>query len=185
MDFDAKNIKWMTGKSEYEATFAEFAAANYLNYEYFSDGVDVYNEDILENTAVFYEPDTSNATIMNWLAAGLRHHPAVINNIIRHTFMPKRGNKDKVREHYWNVINHIMHETRFDVVKLILDQMICKKHLVRNSIYFAHYIMSLIKTKMGFNGLLLTVYFGAPSLFITLWFGFDYGTNPPLGTLII
>jgi hypothetical protein len=34
-------------------------------------------------------------------------------------------------------------------------------------------------------GELLTVYFGAPSMFITLWFGFDYGTNPPLGTLII
>jgi hypothetical protein len=32
---------------------------------------------------------------------------------------------------------------------------------------------------------MLTVYFGAPSKFITLWFGFDYGTNPPLGTLII
>jgi hypothetical protein len=153
MDFEAKNIKWMTGKSEYEASFAEFAAANYLNYEYFSDGVDVYNEDILDNIAVFYEPGTSNATIMNWLAAGLRHHPAIINNIIRHTFMPKSRNKGKVREHYWNVINHIMHETRFDVVKLILDQMICKKHLVRDSIYFSPYIMSFIKTKTGFNGL--------------------------------
>jgi hypothetical protein len=32
---------------------------------------------------------------------------------------------------------------------------------------------------------LLTVYFGTPSMFITLWFDFDYGTNPPLGTLII
>jgi hypothetical protein len=31
----------------------------------------------------------------------------------------------------------------------------------------------------------LTVYFGTPSMFITLWFRFDYGTNPPLGTLII
>jgi hypothetical protein len=30
----------------------------------------------------------------------------------------------------------------------------------------------------------LTVYFGTPNMFITLWFGFDYGTNPPLGTLI-
>jgi hypothetical protein len=29
------------------------------------DGVDVYNEDILGNIAVFYEPGTSNATIMN------------------------------------------------------------------------------------------------------------------------
>jgi hypothetical protein len=152
MDFIGKKMRWMTGKSEYEATFAEFAAANHLNYEYFSDGVDVYNEDILENTAVFYEPGTSNATVMNWLAAGLRHHPAAINNIIRHTFMPKSGNKDKVREYYWNVINHIMHGTKFDVVKLILDQMICKKCLVRDSIYFAPYIMSL-KNKAGFNGL--------------------------------
>jgi hypothetical protein len=152
MDFDAKNIKWMTGKSEYETTFAEFAAANYLDYEYFTDGVDVYNEDILENTVVFYGPGTSNAIIMNWLAAGLRHHPTVINNIIRHTFMPKSGNKDKVREHYWNVINQIMNETRFDVVKLILEQMIIKKHFVRDSIYFAPYIMSLIKAKTGFNG---------------------------------
>jgi hypothetical protein len=32
---------------------------------------------------------------------------------------------------------------------------------------------------------MLMVYFGTPSLFITLWFGFDYGTNPPLGMLII
>jgi hypothetical protein len=31
----------------------------------------------------------------------------------------------------------------------------------------------------------LTVYFGTPNMFITLWFGFDYGTNPPLSTLII
>jgi hypothetical protein len=35
------------------------------------------------------------------------------------------------------------------------------------------------------TNVVLTVYFGAPSMFITLWFGFDYGTNPPLGTLII
>jgi hypothetical protein len=32
---------------------------------------------------------------------------------------------------------------------------------------------------------LLTVYFGTPNMFLTLWFGFVYGTNPPLGTLII
>jgi hypothetical protein len=32
---------------------------------------------------------------------------------------------------------------------------------------------------------LLTVYFGTPNMSITLWFGFVYGTNLPLGTLII
>jgi hypothetical protein len=31
----------------------------------------------------------------------------------------------------------------------------------------------------------LTVYFGTPNMFIILWSGFVYGTNPPLGTLII
>jgi hypothetical protein len=34
-------------------------------------------------------------------------------------------------------------------------------------------------------GEMLTVYFGTPIMFITLWFGFDYGTNLPLDTLII
>jgi hypothetical protein len=38
----------------------------------------------------------------------------------------------------------------------------------------------------GFIGRrVLTVYFGTPNMFVTLWFGFNYGTNPPLGTLII
>jgi hypothetical protein len=32
---------------------------------------------------------------------------------------------------------------------------------------------------------MLTMYFDTPNMFITLWFGFVYGTNPPLGTLII
>jgi hypothetical protein len=44
----------------------------------------------------------------------------------------------------------------------------------------------LLEPHVGLTtGALLTVYFGAPSMFITLWFGFDYGANPPLGTLII
>jgi hypothetical protein len=34
-------------------------------------------------------------------------------------------------------------------------------------------------------GEMLTVYFSTSNMFITLWFGFDYGTNPPLGTTII
>jgi hypothetical protein len=41
------------------------------------------------------------------------------------------------------------------------------------------------REREGIEEGVLTVYFGAPSMFITLWFGFDYGTNPPLGTLII
>jgi hypothetical protein len=42
-----------------------------------------------------------------------------------------------------------------------------------------------ISTRVVVVVTVLTVYFGTPSMFITLWFGFDYGTNPPLSTLII
>jgi hypothetical protein len=34
-------------------------------------------------------------------------------------------------------------------------------------------------------GEMLKVYFSTPNMFITLWFGFVYGTNLPLDTLII
>jgi hypothetical protein len=34
-------------------------------------------------------------------------------------------------------------------------------------------------------GEMLTVNFGTPNIFITLLFELDYGTNPPLGTLMV
>jgi hypothetical protein len=61
-------------------------------------------------------------------------------------------------------------------------------------LYLRGYVNGKPLTKMFVDGgaavnvmpyTMLTVYFGTPSIFITLWFGFDYGTNPPLGTLII
>jgi hypothetical protein len=33
--------------------------------------------------------------------------------------------------------------------------------------------------------ILLMVNFGAPNILVALWFELDYGTNPPLGTLMI
>jgi hypothetical protein len=45
--------------------------------------------------------------------------------------------------------------------------------------------VGMLVVERNFAEFLLTVYFGTPSMFITLWFGFDYGTNQPLGTLII
>jgi hypothetical protein len=41
------------------------------------------------------------------------------------------------------------------------------------------------KTVVDHQRRLLTVYFDTPNMFITLWFGFNYGTKPPLGTLMI
>ena len=34
-------------------------------------------------------------------------------------------------------------------------------------------------------GDMLMVNFGTPNMFVALWFELDYGTNPPLGTLMI
>jgi hypothetical protein len=33
-------------------------------------------------------------------------------------------------------------------------------------------------------GGMLTVNFGAPNIFVTLWFELEYSPNPPLGTLL-
>ena len=54
---------------------------------------------------------------------GLRHHPAVINKITRVTFMPKSGNKDKIRGLYWNVISYVMNGNRINIVALIMNQL--------------------------------------------------------------
>jgi hypothetical protein len=44
----------------------------------------------------------------------------------------------------------------------------------------------LLKDEQGLSmGEMLTVNFGAPNIFVTLWFELDYATNPPLGTLMI
>jgi hypothetical protein len=49
--------------------------------------------------------------------------------------------------------------------------------------FFCEY---LLKDEQDLSvGEMLTVHFGTLNMFITLWFGFDYETNPPLGTLII
>jgi hypothetical protein len=45
--------------------------------------------------------------------------------------------------------------------------------------------LNVVFTLQGLRYNMLTVYFSTPSMLITLWFGFDYGTNLPLGTLII
>jgi hypothetical protein len=40
---------------------------------------------------------------------------------------------------------------------------------------------NLLKDEQDLSvGGILTVYFGTPNIFITLWFDLDYGTNPPL-----
>jgi len=84
---------------------------------------------------------------------GLRHHPAVVNKIARVTFMPKSGNKDKVRGWYWNVVSHIVHGNRINVIALIMDQLANLRLNLEMNLYFAPYIMSIIKAKTSFRGI--------------------------------
>jgi hypothetical protein len=40
----------------------------------------------------------------------LRHHPAVINKIARVTILPNSVDKSKIKDKFWNIIDHVMKE---------------------------------------------------------------------------
>ena len=67
--------------------------------------------------------------------------------------MPKSGNKDKIRGHYWNVISHVMNDNRINVIALIMDQLADLRLNMEMNLYFAPYIMSIIKAKTSFRGI--------------------------------
>jgi hypothetical protein len=96
IDIEEESITWMTGFKRYSATFAEFTAANSLNYDTISAGIDLYTEDNFEGFMQFYEPARLGIPRRFGETAGLRHHPAVINKIARVTILPKSGDKRKI-----------------------------------------------------------------------------------------
>ena len=102
---------------------------------------------------MYYEPANVGIPRVFGGIQGLRHHPAVINKIARVTFMPKSGNKDKIRGHYWNVISHVMNGNRINVIALIMDQLADLRLNLEMNLYFAPYIMSIIKAKTSFRGI--------------------------------
>ena len=67
--------------------------------------------------------------------------------------MPKSGNKDKIRGLYWNVISHVMNGNRINVIALIMDQLADLRLKMEMNLYFAPYIMSIIKVKSSFRGI--------------------------------
>jgi len=77
----------------------------------------------------------------------------VIIKIVRVTFLPKSGNKDKIRGLYWNVISHVMNGNRINVIALIMDQLADLRLNMEMNLYFAPYIMSIIKIKSSFRGI--------------------------------
>src|SRR6185436_2132997 len=65
----------------------------------------------------------------------------------------KSGNKDKIRGHYWNVISHIMNGNRINVIALIMGQLADLMLNMEMNLYFAPYIMSIIKVMSSFRGI--------------------------------
>jgi len=156
IDLVEEKLWWNTRKRTYYATFAQFAAANELNYEFLTaeDSVNIMMENPMDENdyPMFYESARSGIRRSFGKTHGLKHHPAVINKIARVTFMPKSGNKDKVRGLYWNVISHVMNGDKINIIALIMDQMAELRLNLEMNLYFAPYIMSIIKAKTNFRG---------------------------------
>jgi hypothetical protein len=102
---------------------------------------------------MFYEPAHLGIPHVLGGTQGLRHHPAVINKIARVTIMPKSGNKDKIWGYYWNLISHVMNDNKIDVIAIIMDQLADVRVDLEMNLYFAPYIMSLIKAKTRLRGI--------------------------------
>lgn len=156
IDFQTKQIKWMTNSRAYYATFAEFAQANEIDYEKINDELDVLEEDVLPvNEWLKYYVDNAYKRRPGTVT-GLLPMSVVINKIARATFFSKGGNSDTIRDHYWNIIEYLMEEITFDVVLLIMKQVENISMHVQPNLYFAPYIMSMIIMKTNFPSIALT-----------------------------
>jgi hypothetical protein len=144
-------IVWMAGFKSYVATFAEFVTANSLDYDMISQGVDLYTEDQFEDYAQYYEPARLGIPRRFSETPGLRHHPAVINKIARVIFLPKSGDKSRIRDKFLNIIDHVMKEEVMDIVLFMMRQLNDLKMDKNQNLAYAPYIMALIKAKTRFE----------------------------------
>jgi hypothetical protein len=142
----------MIGFKRYVATFAEFATANNLDYGMISHGVDLYTEDRFEDYAQYYKLARLGIPRRFGETPRLRHHPAVINKIARVTILPKSGNKSKIKDKSWNIIDHVMKGDVMNVVLFMMRQLNGFKMDKNQNLAYAPYIMALIKAKIGFEG---------------------------------
>ena len=116
ISMEEEKIWQKTGIRIYYATFAQFATANQLDYDFITNeqSMNIVLENPLDENdyPIYYEPANVGIAREIGRTQSLRHHLAVINKIARVTFMPKSGNKNKVRGLYWNVISHVMNGNR-------------------------------------------------------------------------
>jgi hypothetical protein len=152
IDIDEQSLTWMTGFKRYTATFAEFATANRLNYDMISARIDLYAEDNFEDYVQYYEPVRLGIPRRFGETPGLRHHLAVINKIARVTILPKSGDKSKIRDKFWNIIDHVMKGEVMNVVLFMMRQLNDLKMDKNQNLAYGPYIMALILAKTRFEG---------------------------------
>jgi hypothetical protein len=149
IDIDEESITWMNGFKRYSTTFA---TANSLDYDTISARIDLYTKDNFEEFVQFYEPARLGIPRRFGETAGLRHHPAVINKIVRVTILPKSGDKSKIRDKFWNIIHHVMNGEVMNDVLFMMRQLNDLKMDKNQNLTYAPYIMALIKAKTRFEG---------------------------------
>lgn len=147
IDVEDKLFIWMIGFKRYVASFAEFATANYLNYDENSAGNDISTEDNFEDYGKYYEP--ARLGIPRWIGetSELRHHPAVINKIARVTILQKSGDKSRIRDKLWNIIHHVMKGEVMTMVLFMMKQLNDLKMDKNKNLAYGPYIMALINAK--------------------------------------
>ena len=83
---------------------------------------------------------------------GLAMEPSVLNTMIRCTLLPKVGNTDAICEKYYVAIKSILDDTKVNWVDFLIEELMWCKHEVRGSLGHQPYIMALVKSKAGFQG---------------------------------
>jgi hypothetical protein len=156
IDIDEESITWMTGFKRYSATFAEFAAANSLDYGTISAGIDLYTKDNFEDFVQFYELARLRIPRRFGETAGLRHHPVVINKIARVTILSKSGDKSKIRDKFWNIIHHVMNGDMMRKMLVMMQEKLLK--LRQSRCLLLHLLLSLSSTSSLVQAILTHIF---------------------------
>jgi hypothetical protein len=156
LNFADERIEWMTGKIKYEASFADFAKAIKINYQFtigpniisLQDDPEMRDDDITG----YYEPNRTGIDCFYGRITGLKHWPAVLSKISRCTLVPKSGYRENFLGYSRNFVDHVLRGEKMDVVRTIMHQIQFKKKNLEVNIYFAPYIMSFIIQETNFYG---------------------------------
>ena len=110
----------------------------------------MYTKEHFKDFVQYYEPMRLGIPMRFGETLGLRHHLDVINKIARVAILPKSGDKSKIRDKFWNIIQHIMNGEVMNVVLFMMRQLNDLKMDKKHNLTYAPYIMALIHAKTIF-----------------------------------